>query len=108
MFDGLLICSYIKPPDLLETKPGIWVFPFSWLSFLTFSLDLDYTSKSLLEALIFESTNPQYDDRLFTDLPVQCIKTTSSEHVVYLNCLECQNKKHFSYTTCPELVVFMY
>ena len=26
--------------------------------------------------------NPQYDKRLFIDLPVQYIKTTSSEHVV--------------------------
>ena len=33
------------------------------------------------------------------------MKTTSSEHVVYINCSECQskNKKQFS-----ELVVFMY
>ena len=39
------------------------------------------------EALILESTNPQYDKRLFIDLPVQYMKTTSSEHVVYINCL---------------------
>ena len=38
------------------------------------------------------------------------MKTTSSEHVVYINCSECQNKnkKQFVYTTCSELVVFMY
>ena len=30
--------------------------------------------------------NPQYDKRLFMDLPVQYMKTTSSEHVVYTNC----------------------
>ena len=29
------------------------------------------TGKSLSEALIFASTNPQYDKRLFIDLPVQ-------------------------------------
>ena len=29
------------------------------------------TGKFLSEALIFGSTNPQYDKRLFTDLPVQ-------------------------------------
>ena len=29
------------------------------------------TGKSLLEALILASTNPQYDKRLFIDLPVQ-------------------------------------
>ena len=38
------------------------------------------------------------------------MKTTSSEHVVYINCSECQNKneKQFVYTTSSELVVFMY
>ena len=44
------------------------------------------TGKSLLEALILASTNPQYDKRLFIDLTVQYMKTTSSEHVVYINC----------------------
>ncbi len=29
----------------------------------------DSTGKYLSEALIFASTNPQYDDRLFTELP---------------------------------------
>ena len=38
------------------------------------------TGKSLLEALIFAPTNPQYDKRLFIDLPFQYMKTTSSEH----------------------------
>ena len=36
------------------------------------------------------------------------MKTTSLEHVVYINCSEWQNKKQFVYTTCSELVVFMY
>jgi hypothetical protein len=38
------------------------------------------------------------------------MKTTSSEHAVYINCFECQNKnkKQLMYTTCSELVVFMY
>jgi hypothetical protein len=40
------------------------------------------TGKSLSEALILGLTNPQYDKRLFIDLPVQYMKTTSSEHVV--------------------------
>ena len=39
------------------------------------------TSKSFSEALIFASTNPQYDKRLFIDLPVLYMKTTSSGHV---------------------------
>ena len=36
--------------------------------------------KSLSEALIFASTNPQYDDRLFIELRVQYMKIPSSEH----------------------------
>ena len=43
------------------------------------------TVKSLSEALVLESTNPQYDKRLFIDVPVQYMKTTSSEHVAYTN-----------------------
>ena len=31
----------------------------------------DFTGKSLSEALIFASTNPQYDDRLFIELRAQ-------------------------------------
>ena len=54
------------------------------------------TGKSLSEALFLESTNPQYDKRLFIDLPIQYIKTTSSEHV-YINYSECQNKKTKNY-----------
>ena len=71
------------------------------------------------EALIFASTNPQYDNRLFIELPVQYMKIPSSEHrgnigktwvehVVHISCSECQNKKQFLYTTCSELVIFMY
>ena len=32
------------------------------------------TGKSLSEVLILVSTNPQYDDRLFIELPVQYMK----------------------------------
>jgi hypothetical protein len=38
------------------------------------------TDKSFSEALILASTNPQYDKRLFIELPVQHMKTTSAEH----------------------------
>ena len=37
-----------------------------------------FTGKSLSEALIFASTNPQYDDRLFIELQVQYMKIPSS------------------------------
>ena len=44
------------------------------------------SGKSLSEALILASTNPQYDDRLFIELQVQYMKIPSSKHVVYTNC----------------------
>ena len=72
-----------------------------YLTLLTFS-----TGKSLTEAFILTSINPQYDKRLFIDLSVQYMKTTNSENVVSINCSECQdtNKKQFVYRTCSELV----
>ena len=63
------------------------------------------TGKSLSEALIFALTNPQYDDRLFTELPVQYMKITCSEHVVYF-CFRLDiHPEQFMYTTCSELVI---
>ena len=50
------------------------------------------TGKSFSEALILASTNPQYGKRLFIELQVQYMKTTSSVHDVYTNYSECQNK----------------
>ena len=51
------------------------------------------------EAFIFASTNPYYDNRLFIQLPVQYMKITSSEHVVYINYCECKKQtKNNSYT----------
>ena len=57
------------------------------------------TDKSFSEALILASTNPKYDKRLFIELRVQYMKITSWEHVVSLNCSECQNqtKTQFMY-----------
>ena len=60
------------------------------------------TCKSLSEALILASTNPQYDNRLFIELQIQYLHENYKhksrlEHVAYKNCSECQ--KHFLYTT---------
>ena len=52
---------------------------------MLWDLYLSCTGKSFSEALIFATPNPQYDKRLFIDLPVQYIKTPPSEHVVYTN-----------------------
>ena len=46
------------------------------------------TGKSLPEALIFASTNPQYDDRLFIELQIQYMKIPSSEHGENVLCTE--------------------
>ena len=68
------------------------------------------TGKSLSEAFILTSTNPQYDKILFIDLSVQYMKTTSSEHAVYMNCSECQNKnkERFLCKTCSPHVLLSY
>ena len=58
------------------------------------------------EALIFESVNPQYDNRLLIDLKLQYKKNTSSEHVVYKNCFECPNKNKKQ--LCTQHVVNLY
>ena len=46
----------------------------------------NFTGKSLSEALIFASNNQQYDDRLFIELQVQNMKTTSKEHEQNMFC----------------------
>ena len=45
-----------------------------------FEKSFDCTGKSLSEALIFASTNSQYDDRFFIELRVQSMKIASSKH----------------------------
>ena len=74
------------------------------------------TGKSLSEALIFASTNPQYDDWLFYDLRVQYMKIPSSEDVKNMLCTQIvffvftfrtiyvQNM----FLTCSEHGIFMY
>ena len=60
------------------------------------------TGKSLSEALIFGSTNPQHDKRLFIDLPILYMKTTSSEHKLSLFLF--WRSEQFMYTTCSVVV----
>ena len=66
------------------------------------------TGKSFSEEFILTSTNPQYDKKNFIELQVLYMKILSSEHVVYINCSEWQNKKQFVHTTCSEMAIFMY
>ena len=84
------------------------------LSFLLNDLTKALTGKFLSESLIFASTNPRYDDRLFIDLRVPYMKVASSEHVVYTNCffvfvftfktIYVSNM----FSPCSELGIFMY
>ena len=87
----------------IESKSGSMSWNNFWRSIPAF------TGKSFSEALILATTNPQYDKRLLIDLPVQYMKTTSSEHVVYINCFLFLfwHSKQFMYTTSSELVLFM-
>ena len=67
---------------------------------------VSFTGKSFSEALILAPTNPQYDKRLFNELQFQCMNIASSEHVVYINCSECQNKKKICVNTQHVLNMF--
>ena len=51
-------------------------------------MKIHITGKSLSEALILASTDPQYDDRLFIELQVQYMEIPSSEHGENLLCTE--------------------
>ena len=54
---------------------------------------VENTGRSFSEALFFASTNPKYDKRLFIESRVRYMKTTSSEHIVYMNCSELSLQK---------------
>ena len=62
------------------------------------------TGKSVSEALIFESVNPQYDERLFIESP-QKIKVQNMCTNIVLN-VKTKTKKQIFYTTCSKLVFF--
>jgi hypothetical protein len=49
-----------------------------WDAVPTINVPFVVTGKSLSEALVFASTKPQYDDRLFIELQVQYMKIPSS------------------------------
>ena len=82
--------KYMKLEMLLQKEfhpialRGHWTFRIgrkkSWDSLLSHEWwqKVKTTDKSLSEALIFASTNPQYDDRLFIQLQVQYMKIPSS------------------------------
>ena len=64
------------------------------------------TGKSLSEALIFASTNPQYDDRLFIVLQVQYMKIPSSEPGENMLCTEIVSDIQNNFCTQHTLPMF--
>ena len=57
------------------------VVPWLYASLVKNKQNTMLTGKSLSKALIFASTNPQYDDRLYIELQVQYMKAqTWGEH----------------------------
>ena len=66
---------------------------------------------SFLQVNIFQK--PSFLHQLIHNMTRDCSlnykENTSSEHVVYKYCFECQNKnkKQFFYTTCSDLVFFL-
>ena len=69
----------------------------------------NYTGKSFSEILILTSTNPQYDKRLFIELPVQYMKIPSSEHGENIGRTWVEHVVHISVLSlefsCTELVI---
>ena len=82
------------------------------------SLEFSCKGKYLSEALIFASTNPQYDDRFLIELQVQYMRIPSSEHSQKMFCTQIVflflfwHSEQFVYThnrfwQCSELGIFM-
>ena len=95
LFANALSIPVLRSKDLYTSTFNrlLIVLAINDIFYLTFALaesirsDMEInTGKSFSEVLILASTNPQYDKKLFIDLPVQYMKTTSSNHVVYINC----------------------
>ena len=77
----ILPCLFV---NFLGFAPSARLFGFSKKNMKQLHFEKTYhymvksTGKSLSEALIFASTNPQYDDRLFIEFHVQYMKIPSS------------------------------
>ena len=73
--------EFYKKRDTIFEALSIKITRFFQENVKQISVTLDkVTGKSFSVALILASTNQQYDKRLFIELPVQHMKTTSAEH----------------------------
>ena len=70
----LLICTYFIVITLQCLGLSVYQILISKKDSYFEKLESSHTAKFMSEALIFASTNPQYDNRLFIELPVQYIK----------------------------------
>ena len=120
----IVVCTNEKKSDFHMGHVEIWFLVISAIGDFTnflkmygnFSMTITYTNsyrntylgtgKSMSEALIFASINPQYDNRLFIELQVQYMKIPSSNLVVYKNCF--WHSEQFSYITCSPNVFSMF
>ena len=86
----------VKPTISYTTKNAISTFsPNERGCYIDEEVELNFLTKRfhglgyrwiLVKSSYLRSTNPKYDKRLFIDFPLQYMKTTRSEHVVYTNC----------------------
>ena len=86
---------------LVFTPQGVWVQTVRYLIGMMKSAPIDnghLTGKSFSEALILESINPQYDERLFIEFPENMLCTN-----IVLN-VKTKTKNNF----CTEHVVNLY
>ena len=63
-----------------------WRYPYLACQKNMKTVSVQVTGKSLSEALIFASTNTQYDKRLFIESRVQYMKISTSQHVENMLC----------------------
>jgi hypothetical protein len=100
-FDTIIIRNLPLDCNWQVLREGKFLF-----DLIFFRFNNSVTGKSVSEALILKSVNPQYDERLFIESPEKYKFRTCYVQIKY--CFECQNKsnKQFLYTTCSELVFF--
>ena len=89
----IIFCS--SDPTIISKTTNLQIFPEPTRSKHSrlFGLYLSHTDKSVSEPLIFASNNYklnilQYDNRLFIKLPVQYMKSPSSEHSQDMYCTQ--------------------
>ena len=66
--EGTYYTKYVENQSDPAVQSGTYVLFAGWLTMVNLLMS---------EALIFASTNPQYDNRLFIELPVQYMKSPS-------------------------------